>query len=62
MKDSLFVEVPLDGDIAKSLLSLADSGIADMPDRIIAATAMHLNTPLVTRDRAITTSTVNTLW
>jgi PIN domain nuclease of toxin-antitoxin system len=33
-----------------------------MPDRIIAATANHLNLPLVTRDRKIRSSKVKTVW
>lgn len=60
--DALFVECPINLEVAKSLMSLADSGIADMPDRIIAATARLLNVPLLTRDRAITNSPVATLW
>lgn len=58
----LFVRAPVDLEIAKALASLAGSGIADMPDRIIAATSTFFGVPLVTRDRAITKSTVNTVW
>ena len=60
--DSLSVEAPIDIAVAKSLASLQGSGISDMPDRIIAATATYLAVPLITRDRAITNSTVNTIW
>ncbi len=60
--ESLFTEAPINLEIAKSLGSLEGSGIADMPDRIIAATATHYAVPLITRDRAITNSAVNTIW
>ena len=33
-----------------------------MPDRIIAATALSLNLPLVTRDGDIRASGVKTIW
>jgi predicted nucleic acid-binding protein len=33
-----------------------------MPDRIIAATALHLGLPLISRDRKIQLSSVPTIW
>jgi len=33
-----------------------------MPDRIIAATALHLGVPLISRDRRISLSAVATVW
>lgn len=57
-----FIEVAVNLEIAKSVATLANSGIADMPDRIIAATANYYNIPLITRDRAITNSSVETMW
>jgi predicted nucleic acid-binding protein len=36
--------------------------VPDLPDRIIAATALHLGVPLVTRDRQITASGIATIW
>lgn len=57
-----FLEIPVDLAIARSVAALGGSGIADMPDRIIAATALRLDVPLVTRDRSITNSSVNTRW
>jgi len=48
------------GEVGKTTLSisLAIAGIArpavpDLPDRIIAATALHCRVPLVTRDKNI---------
>jgi predicted nucleic acid-binding protein len=37
--------------------------VPDMPDRIIAATALNLNLPLVTHDHKIlATSVIQTIW
>ena len=36
--------------------------VPDMPDRIIAATALHFGVPVISRDGKIKTSTVNTIW
>ena len=37
--------------------------VPEMPDRIIAATALHLNAPLITRDHKIQAlQNVQTLW
>jgi predicted nucleic acid-binding protein len=36
--------------------------VADMPDRIIAATALHLGLPLITRDRHLQSAGIQTIW
>jgi predicted nucleic acid-binding protein len=33
-----------------------------MPDRIIAATALHLGVPVITRDRKIRASNLKSIW
>lgn len=57
-----FTVVPLDGKIAATLRSIPRSVVPDMPDRIIAATALHLNLPLVTRDRRLRSAGIQTIW
>ncbi|MBI5650174.1 MAG: type II toxin-antitoxin system VapC family toxin [Chloroflexi bacterium] len=53
----------LDIKIARALQEIARDKIPEMPDRIIAATAKHLDIALVTRDEAITSSgVVNVVW
>src|SRR3712207_2063414 len=54
--------VPLDTDTADALMKIARADVPDMPDRIIAATAVHLGLPLVTRDSKIQASAVPTIW
>jgi predicted nucleic acid-binding protein len=36
--------------------------VPEMPDRIIAATAIHLGVPLVTRDRRLQSAGIQTIW
>jgi len=52
----------LDRDVARSLRLVRRALVPDMPDRIIAATALHLGVPLVTADRTIQASGISTIW
>jgi PIN domain nuclease of toxin-antitoxin system len=36
--------------------------VPDMPDRIIAATALHLGVPVISRDGKIKAALLNTIW
>ena len=54
--------VPLDFEVADALARVPRDEVPDMPDRIIAATAVHLGLPLVSRDRKIRASSVTTIW
>jgi PIN domain nuclease of toxin-antitoxin system len=58
----LFVEMVLDRAIARALATVARDAIPDMPDRIIAATAVHHSVPLISHDGKIQTSAVATIW
>jgi len=56
------VVAPLDLSIAEALRNVPGSLVRDMPDRMIAATAISLGLPLVTRDRQIQASGVPVIW
>jgi PIN domain nuclease of toxin-antitoxin system len=49
-------------DIARAVERVPREQLPDMPDRIIAATALHLGVPLVSHDRKIRLSAVATVW
>ena len=49
-------------EVANAVTSVPRSEVPDMPDRIIAATALHLNLSLISRDRKIQRSGVHTIW
>src|SRR3954453_2798970 len=54
--------VPFDVQCAEALARVPRDLVPDMPDRMIAATAVHLNLPLVTSDHRIRASGVPTIW
>ena len=60
--DALLVEIPFDRNIALTLRQVDRSQITDLPDRIIAATALYLNVPVISRDRRIQLSSIDTIW
>lgn len=60
--DAVLVEVPLDRRVAQAMRRVARSEVPDMPDRIIAATALHLDIPIISRDRKIQASSLTTIW
>jgi PIN domain nuclease of toxin-antitoxin system len=58
----VFSVVPVDASIAELLPRVSRELVPDMPDRIIAATGLRLNLPLVTRDRKLQASSIPTMW
>ncbi|APB34840.1 PilT protein domain protein [Gloeomargarita lithophora Alchichica-D10] len=61
--DSSVVIVPLDQAISLTVRQIDRATVPEMPDRIIAATALHLKIPLITRDHRIQAlQNIQTLW
>ncbi|MEW6493239.1 MAG: type II toxin-antitoxin system VapC family toxin [Cyanobacteriota bacterium] len=61
-ENAVLAEVPFDRNIAQSLMRVERSQIPDLPDRIIAATALYLELSLISRDRKIQLSDIDTIW
>lgn len=57
-----FVLAALDAKVAQAVQRVPRDVVPDMPDRIIAATAISLGLPLVTRDRKIRSAGLETIW
>ena len=53
---------PLDRVVADALKLVKRSEVPDLPDRIIAATAVSLGVPLISRDAKIRASQMQTIW
>jgi len=53
---------PLDGPVADAVQQIPRDTIPDLPDRVIAATALALNAPLVSRDGKLRASQIQTIW
>jgi PIN domain nuclease of toxin-antitoxin system len=60
--NGLFREVAVDRSVADVLSQVPRDQVPDLPDRIIAATAVLLNVPLISRDRQIATTSLRTIW
>jgi len=52
----------LDLGIALALQEISRFDVPDLPDRVIAATALFYGAPLVTRDAKIRSCGINTIW
>ena len=62
-RDSDLVSVPLTMAVLLAARQIPREEVpADMPDRIIAATALLLGMPLIIKDRMIQASGVETIW
>jgi PIN domain nuclease of toxin-antitoxin system len=61
-EDSSLILIPLDRAITEALEQVPRDEVPDMPDRIIAATALPLNLPLITRDGKIKATSLQTIW
>lgn len=59
---SAFVVANVDLAVADTIARVQRDSIPDLPDRVIAATALVLNLPLVSRDRKIRAADITTLW
>lgn len=57
-----FILADLTIDIVNAVSQIPRSAVPDMPDRIIAGTAIHLSLPLISRDSKIQLSDVETIW
>jgi PIN domain nuclease of toxin-antitoxin system len=55
-------EAPFNGEIVEAMLKVSRADVPDMPDRIVAATGIHLDVPVISRDGRIRSSSVNTIW
>ena len=61
-EDTIFSVIGLSLPIVMELRNVPRAAVADLPDRIIAATALYLKLPLITRDAKIQLSEISTIW
>lgn len=60
--DSGFIVQPFDLAVAEKLVAIPRDRVPDMPNRMIAATALYLKLPLVTADKQIQGIDLPTIW
>jgi PIN domain nuclease of toxin-antitoxin system len=58
----VFTEVAFTVAVVEAMRQVLRAEVPDMPDRIIAATAIYLNVPVISRDRRILSAKLKTIW
>lgn len=60
--EHVFKEAVFTGEIVDAMRQVARADIPDMPDRMIAATAVYFGVPVISRDGRIHASNIQTVW
>lgn len=55
-------EAPVNAEIVEAMRLVRRDAVPDMPDRLIAATAIYHRVPVISRDGRIRASSVETIW
>jgi PIN domain nuclease of toxin-antitoxin system len=55
-------EGPFTAEVVQAMRQVSRDAVPDMPDRIVAATAVYLGVPVISRDARIRASNVQTVW
>lgn len=55
-------EAPFTSEVIEAMWKVPRAQVPDLPDRIIAATALYLGVPVISRDARIRASNVQTVW
>ncbi len=60
--DFLIEEAPFTVEVVETMRQVSRGEVPDMPDRIVAATALHLRVPVISRDGRIRAANLQTVW
>ena len=60
--DHVFKEAPLTAEIVDAMFQVPRTEIPEMPDRILAATAVYFGVPIISRDGRIRAASLQTVW
>jgi PIN domain nuclease of toxin-antitoxin system len=60
--EHVFTEAVLDAAIVQAMRQVSRAEVPDMPDRIVAATAVRFGVPVISRDRRIRAASLKTVW
>jgi len=55
-------EAPFTAEVVEAMRQVPRAEVPDMPDRIVAATAVCLRVPVISRDSRIRSSNIQTIW
>ena len=60
--EHVFTEAVLTAAIVQAMRQVPRAEVPDMPDRMVAATAVYFNVPVISRDRRILSARLKTVW
>jgi PIN domain nuclease of toxin-antitoxin system len=60
--EHVFTEAVLSSSIVQSMRQVSRLEVPDMPDRIVAATSVYFQVPVLSRDRKIQAAHLTTVW
>ena len=60
--EHVFTEAVLTVAIVQSMRQVSRVEVPEMPDRIVAATAVYFDVPVISRDRRIRATSLKTVW
>ena len=60
--EHVFTEAVISAAIVQAMRQVSRAEIPDMPDRMVAATAVYFGVPVISRDRRIRAANLKTVW
>lgn len=60
--EHVFTEAIFTAAIVQSMRQVSRAEVPDMPDRMVAATAVYFDVPVISRDRRIRSANLKTVW
>lgn len=60
--EHVFAEAAFTTAVVQAMRQVSRVEVPDMPDRLIAATAVYLGVPVISRDRRIRAANLRTIW
>jgi len=60
--EHVFAEAVLTASVVQAMRRVSRTEVPDMADRIVAATAIYFDVPVISRDRRIRAASLKTIW
>jgi PIN domain nuclease of toxin-antitoxin system len=60
--EHVFTEAVFTAAVVHAMRQVSRAEFPDMPDRIVAATALYFDVPVISRDRRICAASLKTVW
>ncbi|MGB6736429.1 MAG: PIN domain-containing protein, partial [Candidatus Sulfotelmatobacter sp.] len=60
--EHVFTEAVFSAAIVQAMRQVSRAEVPDMPDRVVAATAVYFDVPVISRDRRIRAASLKTVW